>query len=316
MKVLHPGDSGPDVKVLRDNLRRVGFNIEPGDVYDPQAVRCVKTFQQDARLGVDGVVGNKETWPLLLQSASEAPPMGSDDLGRSLRFSKMVTKLWDPEKFRMIPGYWASSIKEWEKVEKGGRGEFVVPRAAISPRYWGATCGHAAWVMTHWWFRAMHPGKGIFPTWRTGRGPDKGMPLRFTPLAPVDGIMYGTALHRGLEEFVSRKFRLLDICDLARESHGGHWFYLQWQGGHVVLAVVIDDDFSPIDPRTGILARHGAYRLAADGTKSKMGQPWTWKRITLPDPGYWTCWQMEELDLDGRPLCLFTDQPDYPLVLE
>lgn len=50
--VLHPGDLGPEVSLLR---RRMG--LADGDVFDPELADAVRAFQRARGLGADGVVG-------------------------------------------------------------------------------------------------------------------------------------------------------------------------------------------------------------------------------------------------------------------
>lgn len=57
---LHPGDSSPDVAIVRRRLAAIGepvaSTMQP-DFYDPALVQAVRRFQRDHYLDVDGVVG-------------------------------------------------------------------------------------------------------------------------------------------------------------------------------------------------------------------------------------------------------------------
>ena len=165
----------------------------------------------------------------------------------------------------------------------------------------------------------MHPEKGIFPTWRTGRGPTKTMPLRFLPLAPVAGVTYGKALHRGLSEYVGCKVRARELAFLGTHTGGAYcqWYVCQRDSGHVITVLRIGPDMGCIDPRTGLPAAPGLYRLAADGNKATIGKPWTWRRVRPGETGPWTAWGMADVPTSGEiewgPLA---GAPDLPLVLE
>ena len=165
----------------------------------------------------------------------------------------------------------------------------------------------------------MHPERGIFPTWRTGRGPTSSMPLRFLPLAPVEGVRYGGALHRGLAEYVATTVSRFDLHALYQGdvTDWPHWWLCQKWSGHVILAICVTSTFGCTDPRTGLPAVPGLYRLAADGSKATTGKPWTWRRVRPGETGPWSCWGMCDLPDSGEvtwgPLA---GSPDLALVLE
>jgi len=72
-----------------------------------------------------------------------------------------------------------------------------------------------------------------------------------------------------------------------------------------------------VDPRTGLPAVPGLYRLAADGSKATLGRPWTWRRVRPGEKGPWTCYGMADIPESGEiewgPLA---GAPDLSLVLE
>jgi hypothetical protein len=175
----------------------------------------------------------------------------------------------------MIPEYRSSSIAAWEGMEKGLDHRFVVPLSSDGSGCHGATCGHAAWLLTSWWMRAMHPERGILPTWRTGRGPTSSMRNRMLPRCPVEGEMMVGKVHRGLKEYVSSVVKVTNLADLAQPGHVSQWHLCQRLSGHVICVLRIGPDMGCIDPRTGIPAVPGLYRLAADGSKATTGRPWT-----------------------------------------
>jgi len=166
----------------------------------------------------------------------------------------------------------------------------------------------------------MEHAKGIYPTWRTGRGRTKTMPLRQIQMAPVAGVMYGGKLHRGLAEYVLpgtlRAKTLMDLEYLGIGMVGAHWHLAVKDSGHVILLLRCDETFGWIDPRTSVPAVRGWYRLAADGWKGS-NKPMTYRRVQGGDVGPWTIWGFRDLPASGRPVDgPLHDAPALPLVLE
>lgn len=318
--ILKLGSTGPEVQLLRHLMfERGGYQLTSAPlVFTPELDRCVRAYQEDRGLAVDGTVvyrGGK-TWPRL--AAEPVTVTTPDPSQRAARLSDGLATMYDHRNRRMWPEYRSSRIDEWERMEAGAVREYVIPVSTDNSGENGATCGHAAWLLTSWWMRAMHPDKGIFPTWRMGRGPTSSMPKRFLPLAPVEGIKYGKALHRGLAEYVAVKVRAKTLSELGTHTGGlGHWYICQRDSGHVICVLRIDEAFGCIDPRTGLPAVPGLYRLAADGSKATIGRPWTWRRVRPGETGPWTCHGMADLPESGEvtwgPLA---GSPDLPLVLE
>jgi hypothetical protein len=314
---INPGDTGNRVLAMTRELRRVGFPLPTSDVYDPALVRVVKAFQMDMRIDVDGLAGKQTRDALEATKSMNAPQ--PDRTARAGRLSSMLGYLWDDKRFRMIPGYRSSSIKQWQAMEAGERLDFVVPLACDGSEEHGATCGHAAWLIASWFFSAMLPQEGIYPTWRSGRGPaGSQFSDRWIPYLPVKGRELSGRVHRGIKEYVVYRHRVRDLCDIWDDKIGdGDLYYLQRDSGHVVLALVVRQDRGFIDPRTKLPARTGTYRFAADGSRYTLGQPWTFKRVCGPDKGQWTAWEFEALTDEGKaPYGPLADAPHWPLVLE
>jgi hypothetical protein len=137
------------------------------------------------------------------------------------------------------------------------------------------------------------------------------------PFAPVDGVVYGGKIHRGLKEYVGSVVTVAELAELARPQHACQWYLCQKKSGHVICMVRIGTGMGCIDPRTGLPAVPGLYRLAADGSKATLGRPWTWRRVRPGETGPWTCCGMEDIPESGvitwGPLA---GAPDLPLVLE
>jgi hypothetical protein len=325
---IWPGDTGDQVVAMCHDLRRTGYPVPVVDRYEKGSLlwRTVVAAQVDARCSVDGVAGDETRRALSVQPAQPLPEPDTTERGR--RYSKLLATLYDDVELRMIPEYRSSDLTAWRALERGEAmdgddgPQFVVPFSYDGSGKPGATCGHAAWFVTSWNFRAINVELGIFPTWRTGRGPCGEFPKRWLPYLPTEGEQMGGAVHRGLKEHVVAKYRVDDLVDIYRPSTGlsmgtGDLYYLQWDPGHVVTVLVAREGRGFADPRTGLPARLGCYRFAADGSKKTVGQPWTFKRMVNPDPKEWTAWEMEQLGDDGRPTHgPFRDVEDWPLRFE
>jgi len=315
--LLKLGTESTAVQELRGLMQRAGYLVPDGDVFDAVLDGCVRAFQEDRGLAVDGAVvhGGGKTWPRL--AGEPGVEMRPDTSPRATRLSRGLATLYDAGGHRMIPEYRQSRIDAWERMETGKELAFVVPLSSDDSGRHGATCGHAAWLLTSWWMRAMHRDKGLYPTWRTGRGPTKGMPARFLPLAPVDGVMYGGKLHRGLSDYVTAHVRVAEVVMLADGRCIDGWYLCQKASGHIICVLRIGPDFGCVDPRTGLPAVPGLYRLAADGSKATTGWPWTWRRVRSGETGPWTCYHMTRVPESGEiESGLLAGAPDLPLVLE
>jgi len=315
--LLRIGTDSNTVEELRELMRRAGYSLPDTTLFDAELDRCVRAYQGDRGLAVDGMVvhGGGKTWPRLAGEPSvEVSP---DPSLRAARLSRGLACLYDTDRHRMNPEYRRSRIDAWERMESGEEEAYVVPRSCDGSGRHGATCGHAAWLLTSWWMRAMHPEKGLYPTWRTGRGPTSSMPNRILPLCSVEGEMIRGKLCRGLKEYTTSARTVVELADLARPRHGSQWYLCQRRSGHVICVLQIGPNMGCIDPRTGLPAAPGLYRLAADGSKATLGRSWTWRRLRPGEKGPWTCYGMADVPESGEiewgPLA---GAPNLPLVLE
>jgi len=302
---------------LRALMRGAGYALPDATLFDAELDRSVRAYQEDRGLAVDGVVvySGGKTWPRLAgESSGEVIP---DPSPRAERLSRGLAVLFDVERHRMTPEYRRSSIAAWERMEAGKEQAYVVPLSSDGSGRHGATCGHAAWLLTSWWMRAMHPDNGLYPTWRTGRGPTSSMPNRMLPLCSVEGEVIRGKLCRGLKEYTTSVSTVVELADLAKPRHGSQWYLCQRRSGHVICVLRIGPSMGCKDPRTGLPAVPGLYRLAADGSKATLGRPWTWRRVRPGETGPWTCYGMADIPESGEsewgPLA---GAPDLPLVLE
>jgi hypothetical protein len=315
--LLKLGMDSLEVRELRGLMRRAAYVLQDGSVFDALLDRCVRAYQEDRGLSVDGALlhGGGQTWPRL--AGEPAVELVPDSSPRAARLSRGLATLYDAGGRRMIPEYRQSRIAAWERMEAGKEQAFVVPRSSDGSGRHGATCGHAAWLLTSWWMRAMHSARGIFPTWRVGRGPTTGMGHRMLSLCSVNGEVIGGALTRGLKEYTATTHKVAELADLARPEHASQWYFCQRQSGHVICVLKSGLSMGCIDPRTGLPAVPGLYRLAADGSKATAGRPWTWRRVRPGETGPWTAYGMADVPASGEiewgPLA---GAPDLPLVLE
>ena len=315
--LLRFGTDSETVRELRELMRRAGYLLPDTPLFDGELDHCVRAYQEDRGLAVDGVVVHRggKTWPRLVgEQVVEVRP---DLSPRAARLSLGLACLYDAQNRRMTPQYRRSHIAAWERMEAGKERAYVVPLSCDGSERHGATCGHAAWILTSWWMRGMHPDKGIYPTWRTGRGPTSSMPNRMLPLCSVEGEVIRGKLCRGLEEYTASVRNVSELAKLARPEHVCQWFLCQRRSGHVICVLRIGPKMGCIDPRTGLPAVPGLYRLAADGSKATLGRPWTWRRVRPGEKGPWTCYGMADIPESGEiewgPLA---GAPDLPLVLE
>jgi len=315
--LLRLGTDSKAVQELRELMRRAGYALPNISLFDAELDRCVRAYQEDRGLTVDGVVvhGGGKTWPrLAAEPEVEAIP---DPSPRAARLSRGLATLYDSDQRRMIPEYRQSRIAGWERMEAGTEPAFVVPLSSDGSGRHGATCGHAAWLLSSWWMRGMHPEKGIYPTWRTGRGPTSSMPNRMLPLCSVEGEVIRGKLCRGLKEYTGSVRNVSELADLTGTEHICQWYLCQRRSGHVICVLRIGPNLGCTDPRTGLPAVPGLYRLAADGSKATLGRPWTWRRVRPGEKGPWTCYGMADIPESGEiewgPLA---GAPDLPLVLE
>lgn len=64
VSVLRMGMSGPEVSLLQEKLRKIGYNLNVDGDFGPATKRAVLTFQHDYRLTEDGIVGPL-TWSII-----------------------------------------------------------------------------------------------------------------------------------------------------------------------------------------------------------------------------------------------------------
>ena len=60
-RLIHPGESGDDVRAWQERMRERGWRIAITGVHDQQSEAVARAFQMEKALGLDGIVG-PETW--------------------------------------------------------------------------------------------------------------------------------------------------------------------------------------------------------------------------------------------------------------
>lgn len=72
--LLKLGSEGHDVRILQENLRRLGYDVELSEIFDNATQNAVLAFQRDEGLTASGTV-NRETWRALkARTAASQPP--------------------------------------------------------------------------------------------------------------------------------------------------------------------------------------------------------------------------------------------------
>lgn len=136
MKVLKYGDVHEDVKRLKKILNMLGADLNADNPnYFGETKAAVENFQRTHGLNVDGVVGNTETWPLLLSlekkmnSGTVTPPVLGDDFGAPHIFVNLDLLGLDETNPLLIARY----EPEWKKEGLPGyKGLAGTPRAWCS----------------------------------------------------------------------------------------------------------------------------------------------------------------------------------------
>lgn len=70
VRIIRPGDVGPDVRDLQRRLQALGFRVDPDELqgrFGPSTEAAVRAFQGQRRLPVDGLVG-QDTWTALVEA--------------------------------------------------------------------------------------------------------------------------------------------------------------------------------------------------------------------------------------------------------
>lgn len=109
MRTIKIGSTGDDVALMKESLRRLGYQTSAGNGFEEADKPVVMQFQQSNGLGADGIVGFM-TWERLLFNGRPASAKLTD------QDFALVAKLLGCE---------PAAIKAVQAVETGGKGGFL-----------------------------------------------------------------------------------------------------------------------------------------------------------------------------------------------
>jgi len=107
--LLKRGSRGAEVSILQELLNNLGANLDTDGIFGGGAEAAVKNFQQQNRLGADGIVG-KNTWAKLFE------------LSPALALNRMKLSEQDIQKFAADFNLEVPIVKAVRDVESSGRG--------------------------------------------------------------------------------------------------------------------------------------------------------------------------------------------------
>jgi hypothetical protein len=270
---------------LRGYLRKAGFPVKPTGPFDEALGNVVEALQEDERLLPDRTVG-KMTWGLLIEYPMSPMPIQPETISHNVA---RLNTLLNPEVWSQC-GYYSSTMDDSEKPYYGLRKAGAAQRALAATlgykAQYGLSCGHFGDFLVKLYLgqddpktrrtgmnlscfrtyrdcpplpRASNCGAGLFgPQVRSFEVPEK------KPWTTTVRGLYGAGLER------------LGKLDPTRLT-------LVEEASHVICYVPVEQWSGIKDPRTGLLARLGGYRVAADGGSSKAGKPWTFRRWRSSD---------------------------------
>jgi len=273
---------------LRVLLEHAGFPELGEGPFDEALERVVKAYQEDEQLIPDGI-GGRQTWQRLLSE------MGCDQPTRPAELAPKVERvntLFAPEVWREC-GYYSNQTKDSDTpyygISRGRASQRAIAAAAGRyPRY-GLTCGHFGDFFAKLWLGVAEPrtaatGMNLREFWvhrdRSGVAPSStcGVAL-FDGPKTIEAKGWSPKV-RGCMRSITRYGHLTAVypCVVEYDSH-------------IIVRLPISGHEGIIDPRTGLLARPGVYRVGADGGSKTPGRPWTFRRWRAADDAgvrhYW-----------------------------
>jgi peptidoglycan hydrolase-like protein with peptidoglycan-binding domain len=337
--VLKKGDTGPLVASLSRALGWLGYPFGETDEFSPRMDGFVRAFQRDHGLGVDGKFGPKSD-SMMGRAVSEGygfDPMPPDQNMTRTELTGRERKLQRVLDLSQL-SFGGRGIVYGPGVQRYRDGKWVVARgwgAAAEPSTYARSQGfQVPW--THGWVCSTCVGlvMGYWLnanddyTWRTGR--NQGFILRY----PTAGQLYRGSTHVGYAEYVypiiGPGFQAKPMGETlySRLAELPHLMALEYPG-HIVFLVKVDEQLQVIDPTTDAPARHGIYRLGADGFRnhkdgktiySAQRTTWKWLPPWHQDGQRWRLYGVCELNDDGTvPLVKggrWHGNPTMPLVLD
>lgn len=258
-------------------LYRVGFP-NPADypwADGPGIDRMVRAYQQDCGLVVDGICGPK-TWARLDSDFARPAPVAPDTLRPEIA---RINSLLDPEVWSRC-GYYSMTSQNVEKPEylirRAGKAQRLLAKMRGYSTTHGLTCGHFGDYLIKLYLgeadpRIRHTGMNLGVYWGArdaivpGQSSTCGVGL-FAGAKVVDAGTWRPRVRGCYPDIIPDDQAI--PCELAIVEYGSH----------VICLLKVAPDSGIIDPRTGQLARVGTYRVGADGSGAKTGQPWTFRQ--------------------------------------
>lgn len=271
---LHPGCTHADCYALWARLSYLGYYSGPfEDEYPKELEANVKAFQSDQNLIPDGVVG-KLTWAALGKSDLS----GWDEMLQPPVFHRpeidrinSLFRLWNSL------GYYSSTTPNVTSpaylICRAGAAQLAVSWAAGRRTTHGMSCGHFGDYLAKLYLgvddpRTRHTGMNLSCFWGQR---DVGAKRRSScGLALFDGAK--TIQAQGWTPHV----RGVAKCVTQEDSGYSELSVIEY-GSHIICRLTVTETSGVIDPRTGLRARSGVYRVGADGCKANPGTPWTFR---------------------------------------
>lgn len=268
-ETLRPGSTGPDVMVMLGLMRQLGYTNVNGDVYGPEQESQVKAFQEDYLLVPDGIVG-RQTWAaldtLVATEYRQRPPV---QVRPEIARINSLFRLWSSL------GYYSSTAENdaGYQIGKASAAQRAIAAAAGRKATHGQTCGHFGDYLAKLYLgqadpRIRHTGMNLACYWRHR---DNAVIARRSSVGV--GLLSG---HR-IVDAGGWKPHVCGCFPAVSTEHVGAELSVIEYGSHIICRLRVDAGSGIIDPRTGMLARPGVYRVGADGTKAMPGMPHTFR---------------------------------------
>jgi len=278
LATLRPGMVHGDCHALTAALEYAGYYQGETLGEYPEWLRpAVMAMQDDAGLIPDGVVG-KQTWGALRAGVGQWNSDNQPPVIMRAEIDRLNTLL-DPAVWGACGYYSATQPNDAEPpylIGRANAAQRAVAKAAGKTTTHGMTCGHFGDYFAKLYLgihdpRIRHTGMNLGEFWKQRDNTE---------------VQRSSTCGAGL---LSGK-KVIDAGDWKPRVHGcypairtGHpedvsELSIIEYGSHIICRLTVTPDSGIIDPRTGLRARPGVYRIGADGTKANPGRPWTFRR--------------------------------------
>ena len=277
---LRLGKSGAAVEWLRGMLHHVGFPRTYGVLYDEVVAGMVGALQQDEGLTVDRICG-RQTWRWLLDHAGAPAPV---PVTKPAPWVQRLNTLLDPAVWGQC-GYYSStmddSVVPHYGITKASKAQRAAAALLGNSAQYGLSCGHLGDYVAKLMLGMDDP--------RTRR---TGMNLGcFWDHRDCVALPRRSTCGLGLFGSAGKKFRVPEKKPWTTSIRGAYragvsradridilWPTVVELPTHIIVCLPVAPDSGIIDPRYGLPARPGYYRMAADGGSATPGRPWTFRR--------------------------------------